>query len=65
MHGGRPIDLHPGVVAGAWQWAIAARGGARSALDQAEFYALHILPRGRALDVIVAGGADIIGRAKL
>jgi hypothetical protein len=54
-----------GVVAGAWQWAIAARGGARAALDQAEFYAAHILPRGRAFEVIVAGGADIVGRAKL
>ncbi len=54
-----------GVVAGAWQWAIAARGGGRAALDQAEFYAAHVLPRGRAFEVIVAGGADIIGRAAL
>jgi alkylation response protein AidB-like acyl-CoA dehydrogenase len=54
-----------GVVAGAWQWAIAARGGAGPAPDQAEFYARHILPRGRAFEVIVADGADIIGRATL
>jgi alkylation response protein AidB-like acyl-CoA dehydrogenase len=53
-----------GVVAGAWQWAIAARGGG-AAPDQAEFYARHILPRGRAFEVIVAGGADIIARAQL
>jgi alkylation response protein AidB-like acyl-CoA dehydrogenase len=54
-----------GVVAGAWQWAIAARGSGQAVLDQAEFYAQHIVPRGRAFEVIVAGGADIIGRAKL
>lgn len=54
-----------GVVAGAWQWAIAARGATRSGLDQAEFYAAHILPRARAFELIVAGGSDIIGRAQL
>jgi alkylation response protein AidB-like acyl-CoA dehydrogenase len=63
-----------GVVAGGWQWAIAAGAAAagvahtaatRSTLDHAEFYAAHILPRARAWDVIVAGGSDIIGRAQL
>jgi hypothetical protein len=63
-----------GVVAGAWQWAIAAgaaaaRGPAgaatRSTLDHAEFYAAHVLPRARAFALIVAGGSDIIGRAQL
>jgi len=62
-----------GVVAGAWQWAIAAGAAARdpagaatrATLDHAEFYAAHILPRARALALIVAGGSDIIGRAQL
>ena len=50
-----------GVVAGAWQWALAAPELA----DQAEFYALHILPRARAHAATVAAGSDIIGRARL
>jgi alkylation response protein AidB-like acyl-CoA dehydrogenase len=50
-----------GVVAGAWQWALAAR----LMPDQAQFYALHILPRARSHAAIVAGGSDIIGRAQL
>jgi alkylation response protein AidB-like acyl-CoA dehydrogenase len=50
-----------GVVAGGWQWALAAH----SLPDQAEFYAAHILPRARSLAAIVTGGSDIIGRAKL
>jgi acyl-CoA dehydrogenase len=60
-----------GVVAGGWQWAIAAVAAdpavaaGRSILDHAEFYAAHILPRARAFEVIVAGGSDIIGRAQL
>jgi len=63
-----------GVVAGGWQWALAARhaaasypgGGAmRSALDHAEFYAAHILPRARSFEAIVNGGSDIISRAQL
>jgi alkylation response protein AidB-like acyl-CoA dehydrogenase len=63
-----------GVVAGAWQWAIAAReasagdpgsAAAQSALDHAQFYALHILPRARSFAAIVADGADIVGRARL
>ena len=57
-----------GVVAGAWQWAIAAAAAGtatRSTLDHAEFYAAHILPRARAFDAIVAGGSDIIARAQL
>jgi hypothetical protein len=63
-----------GVVAGAWQWAVAAHtatardagsAATRSTLDHAEFYAAHILPRGRAFETVVAGGADIIGRAAL
>src|ERR1700677_3813670 len=47
-----------GVVAGAWQWALAAH----SLPDQAEFYAAHILPRARSFAVIVAHGSDIIRR---
>jgi acyl-CoA dehydrogenase len=52
-----------GVVAGGWQWALAARD-ARSR-DQAEFYAVHILPRAHAFAAVVGGGSDIIGRAQL
>ncbi len=52
-----------GVVAGAWQWALAGReSGMR---DQAEFYAAHILPRARSFEVIVSGGSDILARAQL
>jgi 3-(methylthio)propanoyl-CoA dehydrogenase len=63
-----------GVVAGGWQWAIAARQAAagdpgsatsQSTLDHAQFYALHILPRARSFAAIVANGADIVGRARL
>jgi alkylation response protein AidB-like acyl-CoA dehydrogenase len=63
-----------GVVAGGWQWAVAAGAAAardpgsaatRSVLDHAEFYAAHILPRARAFDVIVSGGSDIVSRARL
>jgi hypothetical protein len=56
-----------GVVAGGWQWALAAHeaGAARAVLDQAEFYAAHILPRARAFAAIVGGGSDIIARAAL
>jgi alkylation response protein AidB-like acyl-CoA dehydrogenase len=63
-----------GVVAGGWQWAIAAgtasaraaqTAATRSTLDHAAFYATHILPRARTFAVIVAGGADIVGRARL
>ena len=63
-----------GVVAGAWQWALAARAAVahapestatRSTLDHAEFYAAHILPRARSFAAIVGDGSDIIGRAKL
>jgi 3-(methylthio)propanoyl-CoA dehydrogenase len=55
-----------GVVAGGWQWAVAAANAATpTTLDHAEFYAAHILPRARSFDAIVAGGADIIGRAQL
>jgi 3-(methylthio)propanoyl-CoA dehydrogenase len=50
-----------GVVAGGWQWALAAG----SMPDLAEFYAAHILPRARTHAAIVAGGSDIIGRAQL
>ena len=52
-----------GIVAGGWQWALAARDSALG--DQAEFYAAHILPRARTFAAIVTGGSDIIGRAKL
>ena len=54
-----------GVVAGGWQWAIAARAASRAVLDQAQFYAAHILPRARAFELIVAGGSDSIARAQL
>jgi alkylation response protein AidB-like acyl-CoA dehydrogenase len=50
-----------GVVAGAWQWALAAH----AMPDHAEFYAAHILPRARSHAAIVAGGSDIIRRAQL
>jgi alkylation response protein AidB-like acyl-CoA dehydrogenase len=52
-----------GVVAGAWQWALAAREPGMG--DLAEFYAAHILPRARTFAAIVTGGSDIIGRAQL
>ena len=63
-----------GVVAGGWQWALAARtaslrdpgsAATQSTLDHAEFYAAHILPRARSFAAVVAGGSDIIGRAQL
>ena len=63
-----------GVVAGGWQWAVAAHtarmrdpgsAATRSTLDHAEFYAAHILPRARGVERIVAAGSDIIGRAQL
>jgi alkylation response protein AidB-like acyl-CoA dehydrogenase len=63
-----------GVVAGGWQWALAAHTATlrepdgtatRSTLDHAEFYALHILPRARSLEAVVSRGSDIIGRAQL
>jgi 3-(methylthio)propanoyl-CoA dehydrogenase len=63
-----------GVVAGGWQWALAAHAAneraadstaTRSTLDHAEFYAAHILPRARSFAAIAAGGSDIINRARL
>jgi alkylation response protein AidB-like acyl-CoA dehydrogenase len=63
-----------GVVAGGWQWALAAHAATlreadspatRSTLDHAEFYAAHILPRARSFAAVVSGGGDIIGRAQL
>jgi alkylation response protein AidB-like acyl-CoA dehydrogenase len=63
-----------GVVAGGWQWALAAHGAARrdpaalatrATQDHAEFYATHILPRARSFAAVVSGGSDIIGRAQL
>jgi 3-(methylthio)propanoyl-CoA dehydrogenase len=63
-----------GVVAGGWQWAIAAReaalhaagsAAAQSAGDHAKFYALHILPRARSFAAIVVNGGDIVARAQL
>jgi hypothetical protein len=63
-----------GVVAGGWQWALAAHAASgrdpqsaatRSTLDHAEFYAAHILPRARSFAAIAAGGSDIINRARL
>ena len=63
-----------GVVAGGWQWALAAHtamlrepgsAATRSMLDHAEFYAAHILPRARSFEAVVRGGSDIIGRAQL
>jgi hypothetical protein len=55
-----------GVVAGGWQWALAAApGAARAALDHAEFYAAHILPRARSFAQIASGGSDIVSRASL
>jgi hypothetical protein len=63
-----------GVVAGGWQWAVAARvagerdaesTATRSTLDHAEFYAAHIMPRARSFALIAAGGSDIVNRAQL
>ena len=54
-----------GVVAGGWQWALVARAGTPQGLDQAEFYAAHILPRAGGFEAVVTGGADIIARARL
>jgi alkylation response protein AidB-like acyl-CoA dehydrogenase len=63
-----------GVVAGGWQWALAAHTASerdpdstatRSTLDHAEFYAAHILPRTRSFAAIAAGGSDIVNRARL
>jgi 3-(methylthio)propanoyl-CoA dehydrogenase len=63
-----------GVVAGGWQWALAAHtatlrapdsAATRATLDHAEFYAAHILPRARSFAAVVSGGSDIIGRAQL
>jgi alkylation response protein AidB-like acyl-CoA dehydrogenase len=63
-----------GVVAGGWQWALAAHAAGKSdpgspdcryMLDHAQFYATHILPRARSFAAIVRGGSDIIGRARL
>jgi alkylation response protein AidB-like acyl-CoA dehydrogenase len=56
-----------GVVAGGWQWALAATqpGANRAMLDQAEFYATHILPRARTFEAVVTSGGDIISRAQL
>jgi 3-(methylthio)propanoyl-CoA dehydrogenase len=63
-----------GVVAGGWQWAVAAHAATRRApdstatrsmLDHAEFYAAHILPRARSFAAIATGGSDIINRARL
>jgi 3-(methylthio)propanoyl-CoA dehydrogenase len=63
-----------GVVAGGWQWALAAHtavlrepdsAATHSTLDHAEFYAAHILPRARSFAAVVSGGSDIIGRAQL
>ncbi len=54
-----------GVVAGGWQWALAAQGASQQTLDHAEFYAAHILPRARSFAAVVSGGSDIIGRALL
>ncbi len=63
-----------GVVAGGWQWALAAHtaqerdpgsAASLSALDHAEFYAAHVLPRARSFAAIAAGGSDIVNRACL
>lgn len=57
------------VVAGGWQWALAAddacRGApddefARSLIDCARFYGAHILPRARAYAAAVDSGTDIL-----
>ncbi len=58
-----------GVVAGGWQWALAADDAcrrapdeafARAAIDCARFYGAHILPRARAYAAAVASGTDIL-----
>jgi alkylation response protein AidB-like acyl-CoA dehydrogenase len=63
-----------GVAAGAWQHALAAREtGGRGATDRlsrvrvedARFYAAHILPRAHAHAAAVASGADLLIAAEL
>lgn len=59
-----------GVLAGAWQWALAARnalelGGsnARGVIATAVFYAAHVLPRVHVHEAAVACGASAITQA--
>lgn len=60
-----------GVLAGAWQWALAARGalelvgpsGLRPITDAAAFYAAHVLPRAHAHELIVRDGARTVTEA--
>jgi len=63
-----------GVAAGAWQHALAAgesvdRSAAdrlsRVRIDDARFYAAHILPRAHAHAAAVASAADLLGAAEL
>jgi 3-(methylthio)propanoyl-CoA dehydrogenase len=63
-----------GVAAGAWQHALGAGeaircGGSdrlsRARIEDAQFYAAHILPRARAHAAAVASGADLLIAAEL
>jgi 3-(methylsulfanyl)propanoyl-CoA dehydrogenase len=54
------------VLAGGWQWALTAHQATlrppgdrlgRSLIDCAKFYAAHVLPRARASEAVVKGGA--------
>ncbi|MGH8227667.1 MAG: acyl-CoA dehydrogenase [Steroidobacteraceae bacterium] len=52
------------VIAGGWQWALAAQSAesdlAGAFLDCARFYGSHILPRARAHAAAVTSGTDVI-----
>jgi acyl-CoA dehydrogenase len=59
-----------GVLAGAWQWALAARSAleladarSRAIADTAVFYAMHVLPRTGAHEAAVRSGASAITEA--
>lgn len=61
-----------GVLAGGWQWALAARRAvedagthSRSVVQLAAFYAAHVLPRAAVHEAIVLGGAEAIAQAEL
>lgn len=60
-----------GVLAGGWQWALAAAGArsapaasqSRSLIATAAFYAAHILPRARLHQAVIAQGARAVAAA--
>lgn len=59
-----------GVLAGGWQWALAARGALqrggsspRPVIDAAVFYAAHVLPRAHVHEMAVRHGASAVTQA--